>query len=181
VLADNERVLFAQWLLEHVLEVLRDCELDGVLVATDGAEVAELAQARGAQVLRDLEQASLATIVDRALSEVAARGAHSAIVLMADLPRIQPSDVRSLLTELDENDVVLACDHRGRHTNALAIAPPTAIKTCFGKDDSFVAHCTAARDAGLRLAILDNERIAFDIDGPTDHLGLMRQPPEAKT
>jgi 2-phospho-L-lactate guanylyltransferase len=181
VLADDERIRFAQRLLEHVLDVVRACGLDGILIATDGDDVAELAEGRGASVLRDRGEGSLATVVDGALTEVAARGAVAAVVLMADLPRIEPRDVLALVAMLGDHDVALVRDHLGRHTNALAIAPPTAMKTCFGQDDSFSAHCAAARSAGLRLATFDNERIAFDVDAPADHTRLMKPRPGAET
>jgi 2-phospho-L-lactate guanylyltransferase (CobY/MobA/RfbA family) len=91
------------------------------------------------------------------------------LVLMADLPRIEPRDVAEILAALDEHDLVLVRDHLGCHTNALAIAPPTAMGTRFGRADSFEAHLAAARDAGLRVAVLDNDRVAFDVDVPADH------------
>jgi 2-phospho-L-lactate/phosphoenolpyruvate guanylyltransferase len=169
VLGDADRARFAQRLLEHVLGVLHACELEGVLVAAGGDDVASVAASCGAHVLRDRGEGSLAEVVDRALSEVASRGARAAVVLMADLPRIEARDVRALLAALDEHDVALARDHLGHHTNALALAPPTALATCFGREDSFAAHCAAARAARLRHVIVESERIAFDVDLPADH------------
>ena len=57
---------------------------------------------------------------------------------------------------LDDHDVVLVRDHLGHHTNALAArASHAPMATCFGRDDSFAAHCAAARAAGLRAAVVD--------------------------
>jgi len=169
VLGDDERARFARQLLEHVLTVLSDCpDIDGILVATDGDEVAELARARGAAVLRDGEGHGLAAIVDAALTDVARRGARSALVLMADLPQLGVRDVRRLLEPLATHDVVIARDRKGCHTNALAVAPPTVIGTRFGRADSFEAHCSAARQADLALAVVQDERVAFDVDSPED-------------
>ena len=181
VLGDDERVRFAQQLLEHVLEVLGACALDGVLVATGGDDVASVAGAHGAHVLPDGAPGSLAQVVDRALAEVASRGAATALVLMADLPRIEPRDVTALLAALDGHDVALVRDHLGRHTNALAVSPPAAMPTCFGREDSFAAHCAAARAAGLRAVVVESERIAFDVDVPADHRQLTRARPAAGT
>jgi 2-phospho-L-lactate guanylyltransferase len=181
VLDEGQRIGFARRLLEHVLDVLGACELAGVLVATDGDDVAEIAEAHGAFVRRDRGEGSLAAVVDHALGDVASRGAQAAFVLMADLPRIEASDIGTLLDALNHSDVAIVRDHLGRHTNALAMAPPMAMTTSFGRDDSFAVHCAAARDAGLRLAILDNEGIAFDVDGPDDHARLTTLPPEAET
>jgi 2-phospho-L-lactate guanylyltransferase len=163
------RARFARGLLEHVLDVLRACALEGILVATDGDDVGDLAASRGASVLFDHGGGSLAMVVDRALADVAQRGASTAIVLMADLPRIEPSDVAEILAALDRHDVALVRDHLGHHTNALAMAPATAMGTRFGLTDSFEAHLAAARVAGLRVAVIDNDRIAFDVDVPADH------------
>jgi 2-phospho-L-lactate guanylyltransferase len=181
LLDDDDRARFARRLLEHVLTVLGVCELDGLLVATGGHDVASLAVSRGAHVLWDQRDGSLADIVDRALAEVASRGAAAAVVLMADLPRIEPGDVRGLLAALDNDDVALVKDHLGFHTNALAMTPPRAMATCFGRTDSFAAHCAAAREAGLRTIIVENERIAFDVDVPADHQQLTARQPVVGT
>jgi 2-phospho-L-lactate guanylyltransferase len=181
VLGDDDRAHFSKRLLEHVLDVLGACDLDGVLVATGGDDVALLAAAHGAHVLRDQGAGSLAEVIDRALAEVASRGAVTAVVLMADLPRIEAGDVRTLIAALDAHDVALVRDHLGHHTNALAVAPPMAMATCFGRDDSFAAHWAAARAAGLRAVVVESERIAFDVDLPADHQQLTKRQPEVGT
>jgi 2-phospho-L-lactate guanylyltransferase len=169
VLGDPERVAFARGLLEHVLDVLAASGLDGVLVCTDGDDVAEVAASRGAAVRRDEGRGgSLAHVVDAALADVASRGAAAALVLMADLPRLEPADVAAVLAALEDHDVAIAADHLGRHTNALALSPPTAIATRFGSPESFAEHCAAARAAGLRLGVVERPRIALDVDDPGD-------------
>jgi 2-phospho-L-lactate guanylyltransferase len=184
VLADAERARFARSLLEHTLRVLRASPIDGVLVATDGDDVADLAIAHGARVRRDEGKPSLAGVVDASLAEVEALGARSALVLMADLPRMGTDDVAqivSALGALGQSGVAIVRDHQGRHTNALALSPPTALRTCFGRPDSFAAHCAAALAAGLTMTVVTNERLAFDVDAPADHAMLRKPPPEDGT
>jgi 2-phospho-L-lactate guanylyltransferase len=175
VLDDTARAAFARRLLDHVLGTLLASEsVAGVLVATDCDEVAEAARARSSPkgprvaVRMDADPGPLNTVVDAALRDLATRGAGAALVLMADLPRITSEDVHALIEALDGHDMVLVTDVRGRHTNALGLRPPARIATCFGRPDSFAAHAAAAREAGLRLAVLENERIAFDVDGPSE-------------
>jgi 2-phospho-L-lactate guanylyltransferase len=177
VLADAERAVFARGLFDHVLSVLTGCGLlEEVLVATDCTEVAEAARAHGAAVRMDEVPARLSAVVDAGLADLAARGAGAAVVFMADLPRLAASDVHAVLAALASADVVVVPDVHRRHTNALALAPPGRLPTCFGAPESFADHCAAARAAGLRLAIVDNERIAFDVDGPADHAHLRSDP-----
>jgi 2-phospho-L-lactate guanylyltransferase len=177
VLDGDARAAFARGLLEHVLGVLGACDLAGVLVATDGDDVAELAHAYGAVVRRDRGEGSLAAVVDGGLVDVAARGARAAVVLMADLPRIEPRDVKALVDTLDACDLALVRDHLGHHTNALALAPPQAILTSFGQPRSFALHCESAWQAGLRVEVVENDRIAFDVDDPADLARLASEPP----
>jgi 2-phospho-L-lactate guanylyltransferase len=169
VLGDEDRALFARRLLEHMLDVLAACALDGVLVAAGDDDVASLAASRGAHVLRDGREGSLADVVDRALAEVESRGASSAVVLMGDLPLIEPGDVAALFAALVDHDVVVVADHLGHHTNALGLAPPSAMASSFGRADSFAAHRATARAAGLRATVIESERLAFDVDTPADH------------
>jgi 2-phospho-L-lactate guanylyltransferase len=159
-LADAARAALARRLFEHVLDATAGA-VDGILVATDADEVA--AVARGAAVRRDAGAVGLAAVVDAALADVAARGAQRALVLMADLPRITPADIRAVLAALDRAPIVVVPDRYWRHTNALALAPPTRIATAFGTGDSFAAHRAAAG-----ALVLDNENIAFDLDEPGD-------------
>jgi 2-phospho-L-lactate guanylyltransferase len=170
-LSDSARAAFAKSLFDHVLGVLQ-VAVDGVLVCTDSAEVAEAALARGARVRRDRPGTrGLAAIVDGGLEELAQLGATGAVVLMADQPRLTVEDVRQIVAPLSEHDMVLVRAQDGHHTNALALSPPDRIPTAFGRADSFEAHLRAAQD--LRVCVLVNPRVAFDVDGPEDHAQLL--------
>jgi 2-phospho-L-lactate guanylyltransferase len=159
----------ARALFEHVLAVLDRCEqVSGVLVATDSADVEALALARGARVLRDAGPARLRTIVDRALERLQEQGARAALVLMADLPLLAPADVHGLLAALDVAPVVLAPDRRDEGTNALALAPPRRIATCFGSETSFAEHRARANAEGASIEVYRSEGTASDLDTPDD-------------
>ncbi len=175
-LPDPARQAFAQRLFEHVLEtIIASHAVDGILVSTDSRAVANAARKYRAFVRLDPPGvATLAGVVDGGLVELEARGARAALVLMADLPAIQPVDVRAVVALLSNHQVVLVPAADGRHTNALALSPPTCLRTAFGRSDSFEAHLTAARTACLRVAMLENPRLAFDVDGPADHARLLR-------
>ena len=173
-LSDAARAEFARRLFEHVLATLTaSAAVDGVLVATDSDDVAAAANAHGAAVLRDVVVgAPLSAVVDAGLTELTARGATQALVLMADLPQLSADDVRALVAAFDRAQVVVVRADDGAHTNALGLMPPGCLPTRFGRDDSFAAHLADARAAGLRVAVIDNERVAFDVDGPDDHARL---------
>jgi 2-phospho-L-lactate guanylyltransferase len=179
-LSDGARAAFARRLFDHVVTTLAASRtLAGILVATDDEAVADAARAHGAQARLDPPAPSplrLSDVIDAGLADLAARGAGAALVLMADLPRLTVADVDALVTRLATYHVVAVRADDGCHTNALGLAPPSVLPTAFGRPDSFDAHVTTAAAAGLRVAVLDNARIAFDVDAPADHARLLARP-----
>jgi 2-phospho-L-lactate guanylyltransferase len=168
LLGEEERAMLARSMLEHVLDVLAASpEIAGVMVVTDGDDVAALARARGAVVVRDAASPPLGSIVDLALAELAGR-AGGALVLMSDLPRLTPGDVGILCARMADADVVAAPDVRDEGTNALGLAPPNALRTSFGTRDSFPRHLRTAEAAGLRVGVHRSPGLGFDVDEPAD-------------
>jgi 2-phospho-L-lactate guanylyltransferase len=176
-LASHQRRALATGLLERVLDACRESRaLRGVLVATDGDDVAALALGRGASVLRDAEAppASLARVVDAALHSLRARGATHALVLMSDLPQVQARDVHELLAAMRQADVVLCPDAQRRGTSALGLRLTPDFRSAFGHPDSLVRHLREAARLGLRARVLCNPRVALDVDVPRDLARLVR-------
>ncbi|HEX7476817.1 MAG TPA: 2-phospho-L-lactate guanylyltransferase [Polyangiales bacterium] len=166
-LDDASRAALAREMFAHVLSVVRATpELSGVLVVSDGDDVAALSTQLGAHVLRDPPDrpTTLARVVDSALAQLQSRGAAGALVLMGDLPRIEVADVQQLLAALRDSDVVLAPDRSGQCTNALGLQLAHVHPTSFGQPDSFAQHQRRASELGLRVSVIHNVRIGFDVD-----------------
>lgn len=161
----------ARDLYERVLRACAGCgELSGTLVATDGEDVAALADQHRATVLRDTEaaKASLAHVVDAALLSLRLRGATHALVVMADLPYIETRDVRELLAASRSADVVIAPDALRRGTSALGLRLDLPFRTAFGHPDSLQRHLRESARHGVRPRVLYNPRLALDVDTPDD-------------
>ncbi len=154
----------ARALFQHVHAVVAACPLlDGLLVATDDEEIGTIAR----DLLLDDGRGPLSAIVDRGLEALVALGAQAALVVMADLPLLAAPDLAQMIAALEDADVALAPDRHHLGTNALALRLPGA-RTCFGNPDSYPRHVAAARATGLRLATIDRDGLAFDLDGPAD-------------
>ncbi len=178
VLPPPDRAGFARALLEHLLDELsRATSLAGIAVLTEDPAAAEVARSHGAEAWPDRAAPPLRQIVDVALEELSRRRHEAALVLMSDLPRLAAADVDAIAALLDEHDAVVAPDLQRGGTNALALAPPLAMPTCFGHADSFRRHCARAAERGLRLALYEHERVAFDVDGPDDLEALVAPSP----
>jgi 2-phospho-L-lactate guanylyltransferase len=167
VLDSRGRARFSRALFDRALAVVRASPLvGGVLVATDCAEVAARARSRGAQAM--LSAAPLRQSVDAALDALAAAGADRALVLMSDLPRVEPADVTALARLLDGHELVIAPDALDAGTNALGLRLTSARRTHFGHEDSFARHLDCARRARLSAAEYRDARVGFDVDWPRD-------------
>jgi 2-phospho-L-lactate guanylyltransferase len=173
VLPPAARRELARSLLDRVLQACRESRaFEGILVATNGDDVARSAARAGAQVIRDRAEraASLGEIVDAALASSVALGATHALVVMADLPLLEARDVRELAHALRSGSVVLAPDAQRRGTNALGIRLDLGMRSCFGQPDSLSRHAREARRVGARPRMVVNPRVGRDLDTHTDWL-----------
>jgi 2-phospho-L-lactate guanylyltransferase len=140
------------------------------LVVTPDDEVAAIARAAGARVIRQSDR-GLNHGLDEARAAAVDDGATALLVLPADLPGVSPSAVDGLLDTLDATPsplVAIVPDRHGRGTNGLLLAPPGVIDFAFG-GDSRVAHRHAAEAASTRVVELDGP-LSLDIDTPEDLL-----------
>jgi 2-phospho-L-lactate guanylyltransferase len=175
-LSDPARSALARELFQRALHVSLRCPgVSNTYVVTNGDDVAELVRATDlqerAEVFRDPEpNGSLATLMDWALTQATTRRATRALILMADLPTVEPCDLEAVFAALDHHDAVLVPDRRGQSTNALGLRLPFRGRTAFGHADSLARHRAQARALGLRTGFLENERIAHDVDVAEDLL-----------
>jgi 2-phospho-L-lactate guanylyltransferase len=88
--------------------------------------------------------------------------------LPADLPLAQAPDIDQLLSiELRAPAALVVPSRDGSGTNALARTPPDLFPSHFGLD-SFAIHKREAERAGAQFVVVANERLALDIDDPSD-------------
>jgi 2-phospho-L-lactate guanylyltransferase len=171
-------VLDAEERLEMTLRFARSTILAAIasrriretLVVTPDDAVRRLAEELGARPLRQRD-GGLNRGIDEGRSEAIAAGASAVLVLPIDLPDVSTAAIDAVLDALDDPRrplVAIVPDRHGRGTNALLLAPPDAIDTCFG-GDSRAAHVLAAHEAGAELVVLDGP-LALDVDTPDDLL-----------
>jgi 2-phospho-L-lactate/phosphoenolpyruvate guanylyltransferase len=171
VLDAEERRDLVLGLLERTLAAtIATPGIDETIVVTPDDEVAGLATAAGARIIRQADR-GLNRGLDEARAAALAGGATALIVLPADLPNVSPAAVGALLEVLDEGSpplVAIVPDRHGRGTNGLLLAPPGVIDFAFG-GDSREAHRHAAAAACTRVVELDGP-LALDVDTPEDLL-----------
>ena len=140
-------------------------------VVTGSAEVAQWVSAMGVEVIREPDETGETDAVHFGLDVMKRAGLDAALVLPGDIPLLRASDVESVLHAAPENPgspfAVLVPSHDRMGTNALLLAPPDVLRLRFGHD-SFRYHLHEANARGAAVSVIENSRIALDIDEPAD-------------
>ncbi|MEJ7632936.1 MAG: 2-phospho-L-lactate guanylyltransferase [Rubrobacteraceae bacterium] len=167
ILGPEARATLALRMMDRVLSAVRDAGVEDVSVVSPDITVLDLASKHGATPL--LQQGrGLNPALEEGRRWAMERGASALLVLPADLPLLEPDDVRELLNETEEgSSVTIAPDDARSGTNALLLRPPDALPFFFGPD-SFEEHLRAARKRGLGVRIVERPNLAFDLDTRKD-------------
>lgn len=172
ILDDASRAGLAAAMLEDVLAAASEVNFARRLVVTESELVRDVARSAGAESLH-VAASGTNDAASAAVRDAVGAGAARALLLAADLPYLVASDLELLLAE--DAHVVIAPDRHFVGTNALLLAPPSAIAPAFG-EDSFRTHRERARHASLRARIVTSRGLATDLDRPEDLRLLLREP-----
>jgi 2-phospho-L-lactate/phosphoenolpyruvate guanylyltransferase len=164
-----DRAELAAAMVGDVLEALFAIRgLDEVIVVTAEERAATAAREAGAEVVHDPDEAGQSAAAELGIEEATRRGAGRVLLVPGDCPAPDPKEVGALLArKLPEPSVVIVPDRHGSGTNALLIAPPTAVVPGFGPG-SFARHAARARAGGARVAVAQAASLALDVDTPGD-------------
>ena len=164
----NARAELARNLYAHVLAMAVDfADAWKVIVVSRAREVLSLAEAQGAIPLAESALPDLNAALAQAADFVREGGATQLLVVAADLPLLQPSD----LAVMRDMDSAIAPDRHGRGTNALLLPASPAPGFYFG-ENSFARHLAATKAAGFDPHIVSRPGLAHDVDVPEDLLDL---------
>jgi len=165
----DERRRLAWAMYEDVARAIAAGRGQAQVVVVTGFEAARRhATSLGFEVLFEDEQVSESASVDRASRILAARGFDAALRLPGDIPLLQPDDVDALLAiEVPSPGALFVPSYEGTGTNALLRTPPDVFPSRFGPN-SLALHKKEASRAGAACIVLNNPRIALDIDEPAD-------------
>ncbi|MDF1644214.1 MAG: 2-phospho-L-lactate guanylyltransferase [Pseudomonadales bacterium] len=176
-------------MLEDALVTLSAIEpIDRVLIVSSEPQAAELADLYGAVILREPVDtdvnASLDTGLNRAIKHAAnfllQQSVERMLVLPADIPLMNPEDVRaltaqSIATDDKSQNLALVSDQKADGTNALLVSPPNLIQFSYGQH-SYQRHLQQGKQLNANLSLPNLPSFCLDIDTPDDlHSLLLNQ------
>ena len=182
ILKRDERERLARAMLSDVGQAVLACaEARNVFIVSSDPIALDFARERGWEALAEPSQSSESDSVDRASSRLTERGLRTLLRLPCDLPAIDSRDLQALLhgPHLFEQ-ALLVPSREGTGTNALLLSPPNAFPSHFGPDSRRL-HVEAAHRRGISLTIVDNPRIALDLDTPDDLRTFLKLGTEGET
>jgi 2-phospho-L-lactate/phosphoenolpyruvate guanylyltransferase len=170
LLGSGARQALVQAMFQDVLAALRRVqELDAIAVVTANATAERAARGEGVLLLRDEREGSHSEAALLGIDYAVENGFDRALLVPGDTPLLDAGEVGALLRRAheEETSVVVVPDRHGTGTNAVLLAPPTAIEPSFGAG-SCVRHQELAVSAGASCRVEALPSLALDVDTPED-------------
>jgi 2-phospho-L-lactate/phosphoenolpyruvate guanylyltransferase len=166
-------------MLADVLDVCANAGpvLAGLVAVVDDPSAGAQAEQFGAVVVDDPTPGDMNAAVTLGLHAVRGLGAHTAIVLPGDVPRITVADLATLVGAAADASraVVVGASRDGLGTNALLLRPVDVIAPAFGPP-SVDRHLRAGQQAGALTRVQRDLSLALDVDTPADLAALAELP-----
>ena len=167
ILSPEERFALAQAMCEDVLQALAHWQSrPAVTVVTSDSFACGLAARFNFEVVAD-DNSGETSAIEMATAICTERGAASTLVVPADIPLIDSSELQKIVDCAPSGGAVLVPDAAGRGTNAAWRSPGDLFPLRFG-NDSFLPHLAAAKATGMLCVVLKLPGIARDVDRPED-------------
>jgi 2-phospho-L-lactate guanylyltransferase len=167
ILSPEERFALARAMCEDVLQVLARWQSRPVVaVVTSDSFARDLAARFHFEVVAD-DNSGETSAINMATAFCRERGAESTLVVPADIPLIDSSELQKIVDCAPLGGALLVPDAAGRGTNAAWRSPSDLFPLRFG-NDSFLPHLAAAKATGLPCVVLELPGIARDVDHPED-------------
>ena len=169
LLSEDERRQLAWAMFEDVSGAIVNARKpDSVVMVSSFTPAIERARELGWDVLIEESQTSESASVDWASRILSERGFDTVMRLPADLPLVRTEDIDELLSiELDSPGALLVPSREGTGTNAIIRTPAALFPSRFGPN-SLALHKQEAARVGVECVIVNNARIALDIDETAD-------------
>ena len=169
ILSEDERARLNQQLFSHTIEVLKEVDaISDILVVSRDSDVLTEAREMDVRTVTENGTPELNSALRRASLFSKSFSTEGILIVPADLHLLTSDDVSQFLRARTKRPmIVIAPDHRRTGTNLLLIDPADLITFSFG-EDSFQKHTSLAESKGAKVIVVDNERIALDLDTPED-------------
>ena len=181
VLEQSARTELAQAMLHDVVAALALwLRRPACALVTSDPFALELARQYDFEIIPDPANPGETAAIEMATCLCISRGIDSTLVIPADIPLLQASEIEQIFAHAPEQGSLLAPAADGRGTNAAFRRPADLFPLRFG-NDSFQPHLAAAEATGKPCIVMQLPGVALDVDNPADLQRLLAHPGETRT
>jgi 2-phospho-L-lactate guanylyltransferase len=181
VLDQPARTELAQAMLHDVVTALAGWpQHPPCALVTSDPFALELAEQYNFEIISDPANPGETGAIELATRLCVERGVDGTLVIPADIPLIQASELAQIFSHAPAEGSVLAPAADRRGTNAAFRRPADLFPLRFG-NDSFKPHLAAAQATGKPCVVLQLPSVAIDVDNPEDLQRLLAHPGETRT
>lgn len=182
ILTKAQRKTLTHAMLFDVLQcVTKVKEIHKVALVTKDKNAQKLARYFGAKIIKEKKNKGHTHAVAYALNHSLVSQYNRVLLLPADIPTINKSELKKILQAQNTFPFILFVPARNkRGTNAILISPPDIFLPEYG-DDSFKPHLRRAEESGISYKILKLASIALDVDNKKDFELLKKKCRKGKT
>jgi len=168
-LSDLDTEYIVKIMLEDVLEqVSRSKIAEKKFILTADEEAIKIAKKLNIEILKEKNQISESSSVDKASSFLKKEGASGVLRLPGDIPLVTASNIESILeVGIKKKSSVLVPSESKTGTNAFYKYPPDVISSSFGAN-SFNKHVESFKKQKIKYEVLEIENIGLDVDSLED-------------
>lgn len=181
VLDQPARTTLAQAMLHDVVAAIAAWQNHPPCALVTGDPFAmELARQYDFEIIPDPANPGETGAIEVATQICVERSIESTLVIPADIPLVQASELEQILKQAPAEGSVLAPAADGRGTNAAFRRPANLFPLRFG-NDSFIPHLAAARATSKPCIVLRLPTIGIDVDNPEDLQRLLANPGQTRS
>ena len=168
-LSDLDTEYIVKIMLEDVLEQVSKSKIaEKKFILTADEEAIKIAKKLNIEILKEKNQISESSSVDKASSFLKKEGASGVLRLPGDIPLVTASDIESILeVGIKKKSSVLVPSESKTGTNAFYKYPPDVISSSFGAN-SFNKHVESFKKQKIKYEVLEVKNIGLDIDSLED-------------
>jgi 2-phospho-L-lactate guanylyltransferase len=165
-LPDHARLALMGALLADLLDILKACQgITGIAVVTRCPRAAQVTTAHGAEVLSLENDRCLNSGVTAAITALTARNIADVLILHADLPLVNATDIDALICahRAAQKNITLTPDNQNNGTNAMLLSLPSTMQFFYGQH-SYDQHLDFCKRNTISVQTVRNEHVGCDID-----------------
>lgn len=169
ILSVEEREQLNKNMLRRVLNCIQQIpEISFYIVVSYDPATLSIAREMGAKTVLESKVTNLNRALRKATAAARAYNATSVLILPADLPLINKSDIQQFINLGHSSPcIVISSDNKQNGTNALLVNPIGSIAYNFG-EWSFRKHIEQTQRNKINIIVADIQNLKFDLDLPED-------------